>query len=265
METKARKDGDFYVLEGMKAWVTSAAEAKAGIIFATVDKSLKHKGITAFLVPFDAPGLELGRKESKMGIKASSTCDLILEDVRVSKENVLGVVGDGFKIAMGQLQAARIGVASQALGIAQSALDLAVTYANNRVVFGKPLIEMQMVKVFVDQALSGKPVNLINLFQSKIANMAVDLEAARLLTWKAANIWDNGGNVAKISSMAKYAASRCATSNSNDCVQILGGLGYTTDAAAERHYRDARITQIYGGVNEIQQLIIADEVAKSFK
>lgn len=180
-----------------------------------------------------------------MGIKGTSTCDIILRDHRVHSSNLIGKIGEGFHIAMNQLQLARIGVSSQALGIAQASLDLAVSYANTRNLFGKQMIELQLVK-------------------SKIAKMAVDLEAARLLTWKAARLKDANLDYRKFSSMAKFAASRCATSNAHKCVQILGGMGYVSDMSAERHYRDARITQIYGGVTDVQTLIIAERVAKEF-
>lgn len=164
-------------------------------------------------------GVSLGAKDDKMGIRGTSTCSIILEDVRVHKSNVIGSIGEGFQIAMAQLQLARIGVSSQALGIAQAALDLSVSYGIKRNLFGKPMIELQLVK-------------------SKIAKMAVDLESARLLTWKAARMKDANRDYRKLSSMAKFAASRCATSNAHKCVQILGGMGYVGDMAAERLYRD---------------------------
>lgn len=180
-----------------------------------------------------------------MGIRGTSTCNIILQDCRVHKSNVIGSIGEGFHIAMAQLQLARIGVSSQALGIAQATLDLSVSYANNRHLFGKQMIELQLVK-------------------SKIAKMAVDLESARLLTRKAARLKDANIDYRKLSSMAKYAASKCATSNAHQCVQILGGQGYVRDVAAERHYRDARVTQIYGGVTDVQTLIIAERVAAEY-
>lgn len=189
--------------------------------------------------------MSLGPKDDKMGIRGTSTCNIILQDYRVHKSNVLGSIGEGFQIAMTQLQLARIGVSSQALGIAQASLDLAVSYANNRHLFGKQMIELQLVK-------------------SKIAKMAVDIESARLLTWKAARLKDGNRDYRKLSSMAKFAASRCATSNAHKCVQILGGMGYVSNMAAERFYRDARITQIYGGVTDVQTLIIAERVANEY-
>lgn len=148
---RAELDGNQYILNGTKAWVTSASEAQAGVIFATVDRKSGHKGITAFIVPFNVPGLSIGRKEDKMGIKATSTCSLVLQDVRIPKENVIGNIGEGFSIAMKQLQLARIGVAAQAIGIGQAALDLAVTYAKTRNMFGGKLSDMQLTKVEVVQ------------------------------------------------------------------------------------------------------------------
>lgn len=147
ISTRAILDGDHYVLNGSKAWVTSASEADAGIIFATVDKQRGHKGITAFIVPFNVPGLSIGRKEGKMGIKATSTCSLVLQDVRVPRANVIGNIGEGFSIAMNQLQLARVGVAAQAIGIGQASMDLAVSYAKSRNLFGNKLADMQLTKV----------------------------------------------------------------------------------------------------------------------
>ncbi|XP_037047173.1 short-chain specific acyl-CoA dehydrogenase, mitochondrial-like isoform X2 [Bradysia coprophila] len=246
ISTTARRDGDFFVLNGSKAWVTSAYQAKAAIIFATVDRQLGHKGISAFLIPLNNQlEVSLGPADDKMGIKGTSTSSIILQDCRVHKDNLIGNIGEGFQIAMAQLQLARIGVASQALGIGQVTLDLAVSYASTRHLFGKQMIDLQLVK-------------------SKIAKMAVDLESARLLTWKAARLRDANSDYRKLSSMAKYAASRCATSNAHQCVQILGGMGYVSNMAAERHYRDARITQIYGGVTDVQTLIIAERVAEEY-
>lgn len=147
IQTTAKRDGDDFILNGTKAWVTSGVEAEAGVVFATLDRSLKHKGITAFIVPFNLVGVTRGRREEKMGIRASSTCDIRLCDVRVPSRHMVGEMGEGFSIAMEQLQEARIGVAAQALGIAQAALDLAVEYAHKRILFGKQLSEMQLVKV----------------------------------------------------------------------------------------------------------------------
>nr|CAD7425831.1 unnamed protein product [Timema monikensis] len=213
MLATATLDGDSWILNGTKAWVTSGHESSAGVIFASIDRSKKHKGITAFLVPIPTTGLCHGKKENKLGIRASSTCNLIMEDVRVPRENVLGKIGEGFKLAMTVLDGARVGISSQALGIAQAALDCAVEYASKRIAFGVPIIKMQSVQA---------------------------------------------------SSMAKLAASEAATFVSHSCGQILGGMGYVTDMPAERHYRDARITEIYAGITDIQKLVIADCVVKEY-
>nr|CAD7605351.1 unnamed protein product [Timema genevievae] len=190
-------------------------------------------------------GLCHGKKENKLGIRASSTCNLIMEDVRVPRENVLGKTGEGFKLAMTVLDGARVGISSQALGIAQAALDCAVDYASKRIAFGVPIIKMQSVQI-------------------RLADMALKLESARLLTWKAACLQDSGVRFTKESSMAKLAASEAATFVSHSCGQILGGMGYVTDMPAERHYRDARITEIYAGITDIQKLVIADCVVKEY-
>ncbi|XP_075238186.1 short-chain specific acyl-CoA dehydrogenase, mitochondrial-like [Lycorma delicatula] len=245
MLATAKRENDCWVLNGTKAWVTNGIEAKAAVVFANADKSKGHHGICAFIVPIPTPGLSLGKKEDKMGIRASSTCNLILEDVRVPLENLLGKEGEGFKMALATLDGARIGISSQALGIAQAALDCAVDYASKRISFGVPILKFQTV-------------------QSRLAEMAVRLEAARLLTWRAAVLRDSGQRFTKESSMAKLASSEAATFVSHGCVQILGGMGYVTDMPAERHYRDARITEIYAGITDIQKLVIADMVAREY-
>uniref|UniRef100_A0A1B0GIU4 Short-chain specific acyl-CoA dehydrogenase, mitochondrial n=1 Tax=Lutzomyia longipalpis TaxID=7200 RepID=A0A1B0GIU4_LUTLO len=241
--TMAVAKGDQWVLNGTKAWITNAFEADAAVLFATTDKNLKHKGISAFIVPKDSPGFSLGKKEDKLGIRGSSTCSIILEDCLIPKENLLGKLGDGFKIAMKTLDAGRIGIASQALGIAQASLELAVDYANKRTAFGKSISKLQTI-------------------QHKIADMALRVESARLLTWRAAWLKDNGKPYTKEAAMAKLAASEAATFVSHQCIQILGGMGYVADMPAERHYRDARITEIYEGTSEIQRLVIAGSVFK---
>ncbi|NWR75833.1 ACADS protein, partial [Centropus unirufus] len=244
--TVARLDGDEWVLNGTKAWITNAWDASATVVFATTDKSLKHKGISAFLVPMPTAGLSLGKKEDKLGIRASSTANLIFEDCRIPKANLLGQLGMGFKIAMQTLDAGRIGIASQALGIAQAALDCAVDYAEKRMAFGSPITKLQAV-------------------QFKLADMAVALEGARLLTWRAAMLKDNGKPYTKEAAMAKLAASEAATAIAHQAIQILGGMGYVTEMPAERHYRDARITEIYEGTSEIQRLVIAGQLLKAYR
>lgn len=241
--TTAVDKGDKWVLNGTKAWITNAHEAEAAVVFATTNKELKHKGISAFIVPKGIPGFSVGKKEDKLGIRGSSTCYLIFEDCEIPKENILGEPGYGFKIAMKTLDAGRIGIASQALGIAQASLECAVDYAQKRIAFGKPISKLQMI-------------------QSKIADMALQLESARLLTWRASWLKDNGENYTKEAAMAKLAASEAATFCSHQAIQILGGMGYVSDMPAERHYRDARITEIYEGTSEIQRLVIAGAVIK---
>nr|CCA22323.1 shortchain specific acylCoA dehydrogenase putative [Albugo laibachii Nc14] len=243
--TTARETKDGFVINGTKAWTTNAHEGDQVIIFATTDKAQKHKGISAFIVPMKTPGFSLGKKEEKLGIRASSTANLILEDVHIPKENLLGRLGEGFKIAMITLDAGRIGVAAQALGIAQASLDCAIKYAHQRKAFGQILAKNAII-------------------QSKLADMAMEIEAARLLTYKAAMDKDNGLPITKIAAMAKLKASEVATMCSHQAIQILGGMGYVSDMPAERHYRDARITEIYEGTSEIQRLVIATSLNKEF-
>lgn len=243
--TTATDDGDHWILNGTKSWITNAHEADAAVVFATTDKSMKHKGISAFVVPTDTEGFSLGKKEDKLGIRASSTANLIFEDCRIPKKNLIGVPGEGFKIAMKTLDAGRIGVAAQAVGIAQAAYELAVEYSQQRKAFGAPISSMQMI-------------------QSKLADMAVDIECSRLLTWKAAQLKDAGEDFTKAAAMAKLKASITATQVAHQSMQVLGGMGYVSDMGAERHYRDARITEIYEGTSEIQQLVIAGKILKEF-
>lgn len=234
-----------WILNGTKAWITNAFEAEAAIVLATTDKNLKHKGISAFIVPKGLPGFTLGKKEDKLGIRGSSTCSLIFEDCALPKENILGPAGHGFKLAMKTLDSGRIGIAGQALGIAQASLELAVDYAGKRNAFGKPISKLQSI-------------------QAKIADMAMRVEAARLLTWRAAWLKDNKKPYTKEAAMAKLSASETATFCSHQAIQILGGMGYVSDMPAERYYRDARITEIYEGTSEIQRLVIAGAILKEY-
>lgn len=242
-KTTATKDGDSYVINGTKAWITNGYEADAAIVFATTDSKAAHKGISAFVVPMPTPGLSLGKKEEKLGIRASSTCNLIFEDCRIPKENLLGMEGQGFKIAMMTLDGGRIGIAGQALGIAQAALEAAVKYAQERTAFGAPIAKLQAI-------------------QFKVADMAMRIEASRLLTWKAAYLKSQGQKMTKEAAMAKLMASETATFVSHQAIQIFGGNGYVTEYPVERHYRDARITEIYEGTSEIQRLVIASNAMK---
>ncbi|XP_016409946.1 short-chain specific acyl-CoA dehydrogenase, mitochondrial-like [Sinocyclocheilus rhinocerous] len=244
--TLAQQEGDEWVLSGTKAWITNCWDASATVVFATTDKSLKHKGISAFLVPMPHPGLSLGKKEDKLGIRASSTANIILEDCHIPLGNMLGERGMGFKIAMQTLDSGRLGIAAQALGIAQAALDCAADYAHKRTAFGAPIGKLQAI-------------------QFKLADMALAIESARLLTWRAAMLRDAKKPFTKEAAMAKLAASEAATFVSHQAIQVLGGMGYVTDMPAERHYRDARITEIYEGTSEIQRLVIANNILKEYQ
>jgi len=244
--TTATKDGDDWIINGTKAWITNAYEADAAVVFATTDKSLKHKGISAFIIPASSEGYSLGAKEDKLGIRASSTANVILDNVRVPGNNMLGKEGEGFKIAMTTLDGGRIGVAGQALGIASASIDCAVKYALERKSFDQPIANFQMI-------------------QLKISQMVVARDQARLLTWRAAQLKDAGENFTREAAMAKLSASEAATMCSHQAIQILGGMGYVTEMPAERHYRDARITEIYEGTSEVQHLVIAADVIKEFK
>lgn len=240
-KTTATKTADSYILNGTKAWITNGYEANAAVVFATTDMNAGNKGISAFVVPMPTPGLSLGKKEEKLGIRASSTCNLIFEDCPIPKENLLGEEGFGFKIAMSTLDGGRIGIAGQALGIAQAAFEEAITYSKERIAFGKPIAKLQSI-------------------QNKLADMALKIESARLLTWKAAWLKDQHVRFTKEAAMAKLAASETATFVAHQAMQIFGGNGYVTEYPVERHYRDARITEIYEGTSEIQRLVIAANV-----
>ena len=233
------------MINGTKAWITNAHDAHAAIVIATTDKSLKHRGLSAFIVPTDAPGFSLGKKEDKLGIRASSTGNLIFENCRIPRANLLGAEGEGFKVAMTTLDGGRIGIAAQALGIAQASLECALSYAQQRKAFDKPIAKLQAI-------------------QFKLADMAMRVEGARLLTHRAAALKTNGENYTKEAAMAKLAASEAATANSHAAIQVLGGMGYVTEMPAERYYRDARITEIYEGTSEIQRLVIAGRLLKEY-
>jgi butyryl-CoA dehydrogenase len=239
----AVEDGDHYVLNGAKAWITNAHDAKWGVVLATTDKALKHRGISAFIVDMHGQGVSVGKKEDKLGIRASSTGTVSFEDARVHKSQMLGPAGAGFKVAMTTLDGGRIGIASQALGIAQASLECAVHYAVERKSFGKPISNLFAI-------------------QEKIADMSTRIEAARLLNFKAAMLKDKGLPFTKDAAQAKLMASETATYASHQAIQVLGGMGYVSDMPAERHYRDARITEIYEGTSEIQRIVIAMNAVK---
>ena len=239
MKTFAVRKGDTYILNGSKRFITNGGLAQVNSIFALTDQSAGTRGISAFIVEKDFPGFSVGRIEEKMGIKGSQTAELIFTDCEVPAENLLGREGDGFKYAMMTLDRTRPGVAAQALGISQGALDLAVSYSKERIQFNKPIAENQGI-------------------QFMLAEMATKVEAARLLVYNAAEMIDRGEkNFSKYSSMAKLYASDIAMEVTGDAVQILGGYGYMKEYPAERMMRDAKITQIYEGTNQIQLLVIA--------
>ncbi|XP_030026610.1 short-chain specific acyl-CoA dehydrogenase, mitochondrial isoform X2 [Manduca sexta] len=234
----AKLDGDCWTLNGKKSWVTSAIEGAATVTFATFDPELKHKGLVCFLVPMDSEGLFRGKKEPIMSVRAATACTVTMEDVRIPQAYMVGNQGDGFKIAMGQLDQARIGIAAHAVGIAQSALDTAIDYAKKREAFGRPLTRLASVK-------------------DRLTDMCILVETARMATYRAAVDVST-----KNSAMAKYIAGRNAAAVADHCVQILGGRGLSTHYPAERHYRDARGTQIYGGVTDIQKRLVGHFLLK---
>jgi butyryl-CoA dehydrogenase/short/branched chain acyl-CoA dehydrogenase len=241
LSTRATEDGDAYILRGRKLWITNAAEAGLFLIFATINPDAGYKGITTFLVERDTPGFAVGKKEDKLGIRASSTCELILDDVRVPKDHIIGEVGKGYKIAMETLNQGRIGIGAQMVGLAQGALDHAVAYAKQRKQFGKPIGEFQGV-------------------QFEIAEMAVEVAAARLLVYNAARLRDNGQPFVTEAAMAKYYASQIAERVASKAVEVFGGVGFTKDYPVEKLYRDAKIGRIYEGTSNIQKLVIAKQL-----
>ncbi|GAB6935003.1 MAG: acyl-CoA dehydrogenase [Bacillota bacterium] len=246
MRTTAIRDGDSYVLNGSKIFITNGGVGDIYIVFALTDPKAekRHRGISAFIVEKGTPGFRMGKKESKLGIRSSTTYEVIFEDCRVPAENLLGQEGEGFKIAMMTLDGGRNGIAAQAVGIAQGAFEAALAYAKERKQFGKPIAAQQAI-------------------QFKLADMATKIEAARLLTYQAAWLEDNGLPYGKASAMAKLFAGDVAMEVTIDAVQIFGGYGYTKEYPVERFMRDAKITQIYEGTNEIQRLVIANHLLKA--
>src|SRR5690554_1985836 len=243
MKTTAKLDGDHYVLNGSKVWITNGEVADIYVVFAKTDQEARHKGISAFIIEKGAEGFSFGKKEKKLGIRSSLTTELIFENCRVPKENLLGEEGEGFKIAMTTLDGGRSGIAAQAVGIAQGALDAAIAYAKEREQFGKPIAHQQGISF-------------------KLADMATEVEAARLLTYRAAWLESQGLDYGEASAMAKLFAGDAAMRHTVEAVQIFGGYGYTKDYPVERYMRDAKITQIYEGTNEIQRLVIGRSVTK---
>jgi short-chain 2-methylacyl-CoA dehydrogenase len=238
MSARAIEDGDSYRLTGRKLWITNAAEAGLFLVFANADPAEGYRGITAFLVDRTTPGLAVGKKEDKLGIRASSTCEVVLEDCRVSKNNVLGEVGKGYKVAIETLNQGRIGIAAQMTGLAQGALNHALAYSNQRKQFGKRIAEFQGV-------------------QFDLAEMAVDVEASRLMTYNAARLRDAGLPFVTEAAMAKYFASQVAERVASRAIEVFGGVGFTKDYPVEKLYRDAKIGRIYEGTSNMQRLTIA--------
>ncbi len=238
MKTTAVRDGDDYIINGSKIFITNAGDAEIYVVFAVTDRESKHKGITAFIVEKGTPGFSFGKKEKKLGIRSSPTLEIIFEDCRVPAENRLGEEGEGFKIAMQTLDGGRNGIAAQAVGIAQGALDASTNYAKERQQFGKPIGLQQGIGF-------------------KLADMATKVEAARLLTYQAAWRESEGLPYGKESAMSKLYAGDIAMEVTTEAVQVYGGYGYTKDYPVERYMRDAKITQIYEGTQEIQRLVIS--------
>ncbi len=243
LRTTARRDGDHYVLDGDKVFITNGTHADVAIVFASVAPEKKHRGIAAFLVPTDAPGFSRGHHEYKLGVQASGTTQLYFEAMRVPAAWRLGEEGDGFKIAMSTLDGGRIGIAAQAVGIARGAFEAALAYAKERQQFGRPIADFQAIQFY-------------------LADMAMELDAARLLTFKAAWAKDQGKRYSLEAAQAKLFASEMAQKVTNKALQIHGGYGYTREYDVERFFRDARITEIYEGTSEIQKLVISDWILK---
>ncbi|MFQ6089658.1 MAG: acyl-CoA dehydrogenase family protein, partial [Candidatus Methanofastidiosia archaeon] len=242
ISTKAQLDGDEYIINGTKTFITNGGYANLFTVFATVDKSLRHKGLVAIIVP-KIDGVSVGKKEDKMGQRASNTTEVIFDDVRVPKENLLGKVGDGFKISMGTLDETRAHIGAMAVGVARAALEAAIQYSKERVQFGKPISFFQAI-------------------QFKLSDMAIKVETARLATWKAAWLTDKGKRNSFESAIAKAYSSDIAMQITIEAIQIFGGYGYMKDFPVEKYMRDAKLLQIYEGTNEIQRMVIARELLK---
>jgi butyryl-CoA dehydrogenase len=243
LATRAELRGDTYVLNGRKLWITNGAEAGVYVVFATVDPSAGYKGITAFIIERDFPGFSVGKKEDKLGIRASSTVELLLDNCEVPASNVLGTVGQGYKVAIETLNEGRIGIGAQMIGVAQGALNAATGYVKERRQFGKPLADLQAI-------------------QFQIAQAATDIEAARLMVYNATRLKDAGNDIAREGAMAKLFASQVAGRVTSLCVELFGGYGYTTDYPVEKFFRDAKIGTIYEGTSNMQLQTIAKAVLK---
>ena len=242
MRTGATRQGDSWVLNGTKNFITNGSIADVAIVFAQTDPT-RHKGIAAFIVETKTPGFSVGKLEKKLGIRGSDTAQLVFQDCRVPAANLLGEVGEGLRIALSTLDGGRISIAAQAVGIARACLEDSLAYAKQREAFGKRIADFQAI-------------------QWMLADMATEIDAARLLTWRAAAAKDAGEDHILAAAEAKLFASDVAVRAARDCVQIFGGYGYLKDFPAERHYRDAKITEIYEGTSEIMKLVIAEEILK---
>ncbi len=240
---KAELKGDHFIVNGSKNWITNGIEADYYLVIAQTDSALKHKGLVALMIEKGSPGFTFGKLEDKLGIRGSSTCQIIFEDTPVPVANMLGKIGDGFKVAMSTLDGGRIGIAAQAVGIAQGAWNHAYKYAQEREAFGKPIAKLQAI-------------------QFMLTEMQTEIDAARMLTFNAAVAKDMGARFTKEAAVAKLYASEVAMRSTVKCVQIFGGYGYVTDYPAERYMRDAKITEIYEGTSEIQRLVIASNLLK---
>jgi len=242
--TAQRDPGDgSWTLSGTKNWITNGPVADVCVLFAMSDKSKGHRGIAAFIVPMNTPGVRCGPPDDKLGIRGSKSCQIFLDDARLPAEALLGVEGKGFGVAMSTLDGGRIGIAAQALGIARAAFEDALEYARQRRTFGKAIVEHQAI-------------------QWKLADMATEIDAARLLVWRAAYLKDRGQQYGQAAAMAKLFASDIANRAAREAIQIFGGNGYVTEFPVERHFRDAKITEIYEGTSEIQRLVIANHLIK---
>jgi len=244
LTSTARRDGDHYVLNGNKVFITNGTHADVALVFASVDLTKRHRGITCFIVPADTPGYSHGTHEFKLGVNASGTTELAFTDMRIPASYRLGEDGEGFKIAMSTLDGGRIGIAAQAVGIAQGAFEEGLAYSQQRKQFGQALSEFQAIQFY-------------------LADMATEIDAARLLTWKAAWAKDTQKRYTLEAAQAKLYASEMAQRVTNKALQIHGGYGYTKEYNVERYFRDARITEIYEGTSEVQKMVIADWVLKN--
>ena len=242
-KTRAVRDGDDYVINGVKNWITNGPQADTGILFTMTEPEKRHRGITAFIIDMHGKGVTRGPKDDKLGIRASHTCQIFFTDHRVPAAQRLGEEGDGFKVAMATLDCGRIGIAAQALGIGRAAFEAAAEYATTRTTFGKRIADHQAIAFM-------------------LADMEVELEAARWLTYRAAALKARKQRHSKESAMAKLYASEMANKVAKNAIQVFGGNGYITEYPVERHYRDAKITEIYEGTSEIQRVVIASSIVR---